>query len=627
MANQPSLSTGAAGAAAPMDAVARTDEAQILEAALLSGTHVLLEGPPGTGKSTLLRQVAREREIPFVLVEGNSELTPARLIGHFDPALVLDRGYVAEIFEDGPLLDAMRRGGLLYVEELNRIPEETLNVLLAAMSEKEIAVPRLGRIVAAAGFGLVAAMNPFDTVGTARVSSALYDRTCRISMGYQSAEAERDIVSLHAPGIDASWRNKVVALVRASREHDALEWGSSVRGAIDIARIAVELARLRGVAVNDWHVGLAAAKVSLSGRIRLHDSAGRSPEDVVLEMYERVFGPEPAQNAADPDPEASPEGTLSPSTPTGSPQPTHSPHARDRPRGERTTGRSDLARNPRFAELSPEVGVLDQDALNSALAEHADETLTLIVEMSLATDDALRSQVRRLAPRLILEQTRRGLPKSSGIARRRIRRAVDGGDIDLDRSMDRVLGARAEGRSPRLDELLVSDWARPELALCLVIDRSGSMNGARLTTAAVAAAACASLTPREHAVITFAAHVGVLKPMNERRPASETVASILSLRGHGTTSLSAALDEAHSQLGKAGARRKVTLLLSDCRATEESGAVAAALGLQELIILAPGDDVEAARQLARAAGGTWAPVDTVLDVPRLLNRLMADDRV
>ena len=299
MTSDLSPSRGAAPHAAPLGAVARVEEAQLLEAALLSGAHVLLEGPPGTGKSTLLRQVAHNREIPFVLVEGNAELTPARLIGHFDPALVLERGYAAEIFEDGPLLEAMRTGGLLYVEELNRIPEETLNVLLAAMSEKEIAVPRLGRVVAASGFGLVAAMNPFDAVGTARVSSALYDRTCRISMGYQSAAAERDIVTLHSPDIDDAWRAKVVALVRASREHDALEWGSAVRGAIDIARIAVELAQLRGVAVDDWHVGLAAAEVSLSGRIRLHDSTGRSPEDVVREMYERIFGPEPTDDSAD----------------------------------------------------------------------------------------------------------------------------------------------------------------------------------------------------------------------------------------------------------------------------------------------------------------------------------------
>jgi MoxR-like ATPase len=239
----PTRGAASTPAAAPLAAVGRTDEAQLLQAALASGANVLLEGPPGTGKSTLLHQVARARDIPFVLVEGNAELTPARLVGHFDPALVLDRGYVADIFEDGPLLEAMRSGGLLYVEELNRIPEETLNVLLAAMSEREITVPRLGRVRAADGFGVVAAMNPFDAVGTARVSSAVYDRTCRIAMGYQSAEAERDIVSLRCPGVDPAWRDRVVDLVRASRTHPDLEWGSSVRGAIDLARIAVELPR------------------------------------------------------------------------------------------------------------------------------------------------------------------------------------------------------------------------------------------------------------------------------------------------------------------------------------------------------------------------------------------------
>ena len=209
--------TGPEPSSGPVAVVERAAEAEILEAALLSGAHVLLEGPPGTGKSTLLRQVAAGRRIPFVMVEGNAELTPARLIGHFDPALVLSKGYVPEIFEDGPLLEAMRTGGLLYVEELNRIPEETLNVLLTAMSELEITVPRLGRVAAEPGFALVAAMNPFDAVGTARVSGALYDRTCRISMDYQSAEAEQQIVDLRSR-VDPDWRARVVTLVRNTRD-------------------------------------------------------------------------------------------------------------------------------------------------------------------------------------------------------------------------------------------------------------------------------------------------------------------------------------------------------------------------------------------------------------------------
>ncbi|MET0929454.1 MAG: MoxR family ATPase [Aeromicrobium sp.] len=284
---------GSAGASAPVQVIERAGESELLEAALLSGAHVLLEGPPGTGKSTLLRQIASRRHIPFVLVEGNAELTPGRLIGHFDPALVLSSGYVPEIFSDGPLLEAMRTGALLYVEELNRIPEETLNVLLAAMSERSIVVPRLGHVPAAPGFGLVAAMNPFDAVGTARVSGALYDRTCRIAMGYQTAEAEQQIVDLRSADLDPAWRGKVVGLVRNTRDHPDLDLGSSVRGAIDTARMAVELAKLRGVPTDDWHVGLAAAKTALSGRVRVHDACDRSPEDVITELYVTTFGAEP----------------------------------------------------------------------------------------------------------------------------------------------------------------------------------------------------------------------------------------------------------------------------------------------------------------------------------------------
>src|ERR1700730_8885316 len=131
-------------------------EREVLTVALQAGRHVVIEGPPGTGKSTLLRHVASNAGRDVVFVEGNAELTPARLIGQYDPSQVLAEGYVPASFSDGPLLRAMRAGALLYVEEFNRIPEETLNVLITVLTESEITVPRLGAVPAGEGFRVVA---------------------------------------------------------------------------------------------------------------------------------------------------------------------------------------------------------------------------------------------------------------------------------------------------------------------------------------------------------------------------------------------------------------------------------------------------------------------------------------
>ncbi len=275
--------------------VGRDRERELLTAALESGAHVLLEGPPGTGKTTLLRAVADTQQVPFVFVEGNAELTPSRLIGHFDPSQVLTDGYGPETFVDGPLVQALRTGALLYLEEVNRVPEETLNVLITVMSEAELTVPRLGRVPGKPGFALVAAMNPYDAVGTARISAAVYDRVCRLAMGYQDLGEETAITGLRAPAVPADWRTQVVDLVRRSRDHPDVRVGSSVRGSIDLVRLAVALSERRSVPVTDWHAGLDAAMVALSGRVRLHESCTRTPEAVVRELYEAVFGAEPTE--------------------------------------------------------------------------------------------------------------------------------------------------------------------------------------------------------------------------------------------------------------------------------------------------------------------------------------------
>jgi MoxR-like ATPase len=272
--------------------VGRRREIELVVAALLADRHVVIEGPPGTGKSTLLRTVAHELGVGFEFVEGNAELTPARLVGHFDPARVMAEGYDADVFVDGPLASALRDGSLLYVEEINRVPEETLNVLITVMSEGELHVPRLGRLAAAPGFRLVAAMNPFDAIGTARISGAVYDRVCRLAVDYQTATDERQITlrSSGADDLDPDWVSNVVDLVRLTRTHGDLRVGSSVRGAIDMCAVARSLAAVRSSSVGAGDVSLDAALVALSGRVRLREGTTRSTEDIVRELWKSVFG-------------------------------------------------------------------------------------------------------------------------------------------------------------------------------------------------------------------------------------------------------------------------------------------------------------------------------------------------
>lgn len=283
--------------------IGRRAELEQVVAGLAAGRHLLLEGPPGTGKSTLLREIADALDSGFHFVEGNAELTPARLVGTFDPAAVLERGYSPEVFLDGPLTAALRDGSLLYIEEINRIPEETLNVLISVMSEGALEVPRLGSVVAADGFRLVAAMNPFDAIGTARISGAVYDRVCRLEMGYQDAGDETRIVAGRCE--DASRRvgqafvDASVAIVRATRTHPDLRTGSSVRGSIDLVLVADQLASLRDTDALDPAVSRDAAQLALSGRVRVRDGCSRSAAEIIDELWQLHLAPRPDADSND----------------------------------------------------------------------------------------------------------------------------------------------------------------------------------------------------------------------------------------------------------------------------------------------------------------------------------------
>ncbi|RJQ86677.1 VWA domain-containing protein [Amycolatopsis panacis] len=242
--------------------------------------------------------------------------------------------------------------------------------------------------------------------------------------------------------------------------------------------------------------------------------------------------------------------------------------------------------------------------------------------MSLATDEKLRAAARRLATRLVLDLARRGAVRSRGVGRLRRVNAEQGGELDLDASLPALLDATVDRRPPRIDELIARQWGRPEVALCLLIDTSGSMTGRRLASAALTAAACAWRSPGEHAVVSFARKAEVIRPLWSVRSRADVVDSVLGLRGHGVTALATALREASRQLATSRAARRVVVLLSDCRATDDEDPLPAARSCAELVILAPADDCAEAAGFARRTGARWRPLPGPAAAPAALAELL-----
>ncbi len=585
------------------DIVGLRREAEVLSAALEAGRHVVLEGPPGTGKSTLLRAVADAAGIGLVFVEGNAELTPARLLGHHDPALVLEAGYRPEAFVEGPLLRALREGMLLYVEELNRVPEETLNVLITALAEGEVHVPRLGMVRADASFRLVAAMNPFDAVGTARIGQAIYDRVCRLAIPYQDEAGERSIVDRQ---LDSPHTPLAVAIARATREHRDVRMGSSVRGAIDMVHVAERLRRLRAETPAARSTLLDSALAAFSGRIRLDESCERRSEEVVTEIFDRLVDQPPPDSGEGPPPPAAGGGRVLEG---------RGAERALRDGSRRTRSRAELAAaHPDLEAVSPEVGQLDESAFDSLRRRDPDRATALLADLATATDPALRERARRLAARVFVRMARSGPPMRRGHRKLAPLAGLAEADVDLERTLE-----RAGGRPRTAEDFVVRDWRSTRPAACLLIDQSGSMRGRGMALAAVAAAsaALAAIGRADCSVVAFNRDAIVLQAQGRPRPAQRLVTDILSLRAHGTTNLELALRAAAAQLDRAPAVERVVIVMSDCLATAGGDPLEALAGIDRVHVLgtsAEPEAVERCRRLARRAGGRYLPATTFAEV-------------
>ena len=286
--------------------------------------------------------------------------------------------------------------------------------------------------------------------------------------------------------------------------------------------------------------------------------------------------------------------------------------------GRRTTSRRDLSRNENFEQISPEVGEIDEAALDDAMRESPDDTLGLLADLTGATDPKLRELARRLAGRLMLEVGTRGRARPRGVGTMtELPYSPDAGDLDIDASLDVLVEARG-GVLAEPERLRVRGWRKPGTALCLLLDRSGSMGGEPLATSAVAVAAVASRNPSDYSVVAFGKDVVVTKSQDVAKSAEQVINDVLTLRGHGTTDLAGALTVARAQLSRSTAGRKVVIVLSDCRATVEGDPIASAHGIDELVVVAPEGDADEARAFAAATGARLVTVAGPTDIPAAL---------
>lgn len=260
------------------------------------------------------------------------------------------------------------------------------------------------------------------------------------------------------------------------------------------------------------------------------------------------------------------------------------------------------------------------DALRDALDSDTEGTLELVANMVHATDEKLREQAKRLAASLVLQISRENKMGGSGVARLLPSKAEY--DIDVDASLEAIVDAKAQGLPPNIDDLRSRSWAKPPLAICLVIDASGSMTGARLAAASLLAAAVSLRAPQEHAIIAFAKTPQFLRRLNSSVSNERVIDRVLSLRGHGITGLRGALEAAQAEVSRARAARKVVLLMSDCRATDDNAPAAVGAHIENLRIVAPYDDCDQAEEFAKQCNARWATLESFGSLATMIRDLL-----
>jgi len=155
---------------------------------LLSGGHVLLEGVPGLGKTTLLRTLARALQLKYSRIQFTPDLMPADIVG----SMVIEtdpRGSKSLRFQPGPVF-----ANLVLADEINRATPKTQSALLEAMQERTVTSGTVTHELEAP-FLVMATQNPIEMEGTYPLPEAQLDRfLMKILVTYPTREELNRIV-------------------------------------------------------------------------------------------------------------------------------------------------------------------------------------------------------------------------------------------------------------------------------------------------------------------------------------------------------------------------------------------------------------------------------------------------
>lgn len=274
--------------------------------ALIAGGHVLLEGVPGTAKTTLCRTFSTVLGIHYERVQFTPDLLPSDVTG----TQVLDRQTSNFVLRKGPVFCQ-----LLLADELNRAPARTQSSLLEAMQERQVTIE--GKTLPLPEpFMVLATQNPIEQEGVYRLPEAQLDRFLfRIHVGYPERNQEVDMLELHSRTIakpaavtnadeivaiqrqlDTVYGSRelqeyIVDLVRQSRQHPDLVLGGSPRAAINLMKAGRSHALLSGRSYLTHEDIQAVCNPVLCHRLIMRPEAemdGRTIESVVQQLIRTV---------------------------------------------------------------------------------------------------------------------------------------------------------------------------------------------------------------------------------------------------------------------------------------------------------------------------------------------------